>query len=586
MNNESNAMCFISTLAKLKSSSLEAVESSKSLSDFKKYMHIKREVQRQFEKQLMSVKDSDVAELIFLCGSVGDGKSHILSYYNENYPDIMRKFTIHNDSTASFYKNKPAIDSLVEVLDNFSDEKINNEHEKLILAINLGTLNNFIESDKENRFTKLKKYVEISKILEETHSVEHEEKKPHFQFVNFADYHLYSLVEEGARSEYLEALLDKITADDEKNIFDRKYKEVCMSCTSKKICPVKINFELLKKEVFRIAVIDVVIEAAIKDKLIISTRTLYNFVYELLVDARHINTGSAEPHNHISNLDEIQYCESLIINNLYNQVDSSDLLDSIHKIDPLWKRKENLDAFIVDYNNKDNIMHMFESYLPEIKYNFKKVEGIDFNHFNRRKLKDVLLKTFVRGYFLLNKNELFELNDKNYAKYVSYLYFWNKGMKIKLKDLYSLVKDGALHWNGDTDENRINIYIGQAQTHYSISQYTYIKQDLSSLFEHPDDELFSFSNSLVLNFKNTNSVETYKVEIDFTLFELLAKIVSGYRPNLKDKKLNIKFNEFVESVIRNGSKDETLLITQKNQLENKIYKLEYSDDFGYSFEVI
>ena len=139
-----NNECFISTLAKLKSSSLEAVESSKSLSDFKKYMHIEREVQRQFEKHLMNIQDNESSELLLLCGSVGDGKSHILSYYNEKYPEVMSKFTIHNDATASFYKNKPAIESLREVLENFSDQKIEESNEKLILAINLGTLNNFI----------------------------------------------------------------------------------------------------------------------------------------------------------------------------------------------------------------------------------------------------------------------------------------------------------------------------------------------------------------------------------------------------------------------------------------------------------
>lgn len=586
MQVKQNNECLISTLAKLKSSSLEAVESSKSLSNFKKYMHIKREVQSQFEKHLISVKDSDNSELILLCGSVGDGKSHILSYSNDNYPEIMKKFTIHNDSTASFYKNKPAIESLKEVLNNFSDEKIENSDEKLILAINLGTLNNFLEADKEERFSRLKEYVVSSKILEETHSIEHEDKISHFQFVNFSDYHLYSLVNKSARSEYLEILLNKVTAKDEKNIFNKKYNEICMGCSSKKMCPVKANFELLRKDIFRKAVIDVVIEAVIKDKLLVSTRALYNFVYEIIVDVRYINSGSAEPRSVIAKLDEMQYCEALIVNNLFSQVGLSELLDSIHKVDPLWIRKEKLDTFIVDFYNKDNVILLFGARLPEIQYYLKKVEEIDFNHYNRRELKNLLLKTFVRGYYLFGKNELFELKDKNYTNYVSYLYLYNKGKKQKLRNLYNLVKEGVLHWNGDTEDSRINIYIGQAQTQYTISQFVNIKQELSFLTEKEDKELFSFINSLVLNFKNTKNEERYKIEIDFTLYELLAKIVSGYRPNLKDKKLNIKFNDFVESIIRSGSKEETLIFTQKNKLENRAYKLEYSDDFGYNFEVI
>lgn len=575
--------CFISTLSKLKSSSLEAIESSKSLSEFKKYMHIEREVQRQFEKHLMAVKDSEKAELILLCGSVGDGKSHILSFYNENKPEIMKMFTIHNDATASFYKNKPAIETLKEVLINFTDEKMEESNEKLILAINLGTLNNFIESDEENRFTKLKEYVEVSRILEEVHSIENKEKTPHFQFVNFADYHLYSLVEHGTKSEYVEALLEKITAKNELNIFNKNYELLCLGCSSKMICPVKANFELLSKENFRRAIIDVVMEAVVKNKLIVSTRALYNFVYELIVDVRHINSGSVEPKNEIAKLDEIQYTEALIINNLFSRVGSSELLDFIHEVDPLWIRVEKLDAFIVDFYNKDNVMQLFEEDLPEFQNYLKKVNGIDVNLFSGRKLKDLLLKTFVRAYYLSGKNDLFELEDSNYNRYVSFLYLWNKGTKQKLRDLYSLVKEGTLRWNGDTEDSRVNVYIGQAQTKYEISQYVKLKQDLSTINEKNEMELFSFTNSLILNFSNIKNDEKYKVEIDFKLFDLLAKIVSGYRPNLKDKKLNIKFNDFVEAIIQSGTKDEVLIITQKNQLENKSYKLEYSDDFGYSF---
>lgn len=582
MNNE----CFISTLAKLKSSSLEAVESSKSLSDFKKYMHINRAVQKEFEQYLFTIQDNDTAELILLCGSVGDGKSHILSYYNENYPEVMAKYTIHNDSTASFYKNKPAIESLREVLENFTDEKIDNTHEKLILAINLGTLNNFIEADLENRFQRLKDYVEKSKILEEVRSVNHEEKIPHFQFVNFSDYHLYSLTNEGPKSFYLQELIKRITARSDENIFDKKYKEICMECPSKKICPVKANFELLRKDSFRNAIINVVIAAVIKEKLIISTRALYNFVYELLIDSRHINSGSAEPKNEISKLDEMQYCESLIINNFFTQSDSSELFAAIKELDPLWIRKENLDTFIVDFYNKENVIKLFNDELPEIQHYMKKVEEIDVNEHNRRELKDLLLKSFVRAYYLLDKNELFELRDEAYDEYVEYLYYWNKGVKTKLKDLYSLVKEGTLHWNGDTEDSRINVYIGQAQTDYTISQFVDIKQDLSNIVSNPEEELQTFLNTLKLEYKNSKTEESYRVEIDFNLYRLLSKIVNGYRPNLKDKKLNIKFNDFVEAIVKSGSKDEILIITQKNRIVNKSYKLEYSEDFGYTFEVV
>ena len=80
-----------------------------------------------------------------LCGSVGDGKSHLIAYLNSNHPEIMSNFKIHNDATESFDPDKTAIDTLAKVLNEFDDNHIDSSNEKLILAINLGVLNNFME---------------------------------------------------------------------------------------------------------------------------------------------------------------------------------------------------------------------------------------------------------------------------------------------------------------------------------------------------------------------------------------------------------------------------------------------------------
>jgi len=577
--------CFISTLARLKESSLEAVESSKSLSEFKKFMHIERAVQKELEKVLFNAAQSDGTQLILLCGSVGDGKSHLLSYYNENYSEIMKKFTIHNDSTASFYLDKPAIESLVEVLENFSDDKLNLTNQKLILAINLGTLNNFIEGDLENRFTLLKNFVVEKKLLEESSIETVCEEYEHFKYVNFADYHMFYLQDGEAKSDYINELLNKLTSDDINNIFYKKYTQVCSLCDSRNICPVKTNFELLKHPSIRNEIIKLIIQAIIKSKLIVSTRALYNFIYEMLVDRRFINTGSAEPKKDIAKLNELHFCEALIINNVFSQAESSELLNAIHKIDPLNIRNEKLDEFIVDYNNRANILDVYNQLLPEISKYLRKVEKIDFEDFNRVELKQALLKLFIRGYYLSGKNECFEITDKTYLNFVENLYYWNSGEKGKLKELYGMVKEGALLWNGEADDGMV-IFIGKPQTRYVISQIVDVKPSLSNLEKKDTNKLYRFSNTIFLRFEDNKSNTHFTVDVDYTLYELLSKILKGYRPNMKDKNLNIKFNNFVSQLALVGSKDEVIMIKEKNAIYNKEYRLEYSSDFGYTFEVV
>jgi len=198
--------CLVQELSRLKESSKEAVEGLGKFTLFKKYMHIERDAQKGLEELIIKANESTKAQLILVCGSVGDGKSHMISYLNnkKEYSDIMKTFTLHNDATESLEPNKTSMDTLNEVLDDFNDEKIEISDRKFILAINLGTLNNFIDSQYGTRFSILKKFVQDNKILEnsvENSSFNHNSS---FQYVNFSDYHIFTLKDGKVHSDYVE----------------------------------------------------------------------------------------------------------------------------------------------------------------------------------------------------------------------------------------------------------------------------------------------------------------------------------------------------------------------------------------------
>ena len=203
--------CLIQELSKLKESSREAVEGLNKFSEFKNYMHVTRDAQVELENIIVSASKSEKSQLILVCGSVGDGKSHIISYFKDKKSDIMKSFVLHNDATESLEPNKTSMDTLNDVLDCFSDEKIEKSNEKLILAINLGTLNNFIDSEYGDRFTMLRKYVENKKILENTIVDNKFEEESNIQFINFSDYNLYTLKDGKVQSKYIKELINKIT---------------------------------------------------------------------------------------------------------------------------------------------------------------------------------------------------------------------------------------------------------------------------------------------------------------------------------------------------------------------------------------
>lgn len=79
---------FLSQLSKLRKSSMESVENITSFDAFKKYLHVLRPVEEELRSLLSRVKATNKKTLILLCGSAGDGKSHLISYLKNADPAL------------------------------------------------------------------------------------------------------------------------------------------------------------------------------------------------------------------------------------------------------------------------------------------------------------------------------------------------------------------------------------------------------------------------------------------------------------------------------------------------------------------
>ncbi len=579
LDNKSESICLINELNKLKESSREAVEGLNTFTDFKMYMHVDRNAQRELEDIILEADKQENSQLILVCGSVGDGKSHIISYFKNKYPEIMSKFTLHNDATESLEPDKTSMDTLNELLENFTDEKIKSSNEKLVLAINLGTLNNFIDSKYGERFTRLKEFVNEKKILERSIIENKFEASNNIQFVNFSDYNLYTLKDGKVESDYIKSLIKKITDKSEMNIFYKSYQSNCIRCVNSGKCPIKANYELLGEEKTQDAIVDLLVQCIIKNKIIISTRALLNFIYDLLINRSYIDIHDPMFKDKIGRLKDLEYISSLTPNMIFEQNDLSFIFKSLSTLDPLNVRNREVDDFIIKFNNSTTIMEFFEEYIDYPKGYINNLnEDKKEEKINRKRRKEVL-KLFIRSYYLCGKGKLFDLKDEVYNDFIKYVYHWNKGDKSKLKDLYTEVKDGVVKWNGVADKNSINIFIGKNQIKYKISEYLELKADTSNLPSNAEIKLEKFLTTIEVKYKSDKTNKSYGIDIDFPLYELLRRVGNGYRPNKKDKNQFIKFIEFMNKIESAGSQNEELIFTEKNRDNNKKFKLEYDDEF-------
>ena len=585
-----NNNCLIDELKKLKESSKEAVENITSFSEFKNYMHVKRNVQDELFNIIEKSSKSDSSKLILVCGGVGDGKSHIISYFKNNYPDIISEFEIHNDATESFEPGKTSIDTLNDVLKDFNDDNILHSNKKLILAINLGALSNFIDSKYQENFKNLKQYVEDKKILDVDISDNSYEEESNFQFINFSDYHIYSLTEEKAKSQYVEDIINKIVQDDERNIFKNSYKSNCQNCDINYKCPIKINYEMLMKESVKEKLIDVLIECVVKDKLIVSTRSLLNFIYDFIVNTELDNKNNEELKVYIDKISCEQFIKCIFVSNLFEHRELSQILNSLNKIDPINSISEDLDNIIIKLNITEDIAGVFNSYLNIDGNNYLEslMSKNDVIEDEKMKLKtkteqnyliDSLINMFIRLNIFIPRENL-NLNDKIYLEYMKNLYYWNIGDIDNIENLYSDVKVAIYNWNGEALDGRINISVGKNQMRYKISQKLNLEADLSNIKVNESEELLKFNPSLIIGYESEENGINYKIDIDFNLYELLMRIKNGYRPNKNDKYNYINFVEFINKIQKLGSQNKEIYIEDKQGLGVSNYKLVYKQAFG------
>ncbi|MCQ2737843.1 MAG: DNA phosphorothioation-dependent restriction protein DptF, partial [archaeon] len=406
-------------------------------------------MQKDFVKELKRVADFDESHLVMLCGSVGDGKSHLLAYLSTEYPELLSKFKVHNDATESFDPDKNAIDTLADVLSSFNDYNIESSSEKRILAINLGVLNNFLESEyASENYTKLKSYIDDANIFE-SKFVSKNIIQDKVSFITFSDYHLFELNDDVdsnyVSSKYISSLMGRITNKVESNPFYRAYLK---DKEQNYVNPLIYNYEMLSNENVQKVIIDILIKIFIKYRKIVSTRDLLNFIYELIVPPE------IEDYDNFTNIED--FLNYLLPNMIFNSPERSNLLRLFSQFDPTLIRKEELDNFIIDLNINEDLKSVVSKYFDLSKLAFLE-DYIDelgsLYEFDPSKKKEII-STIIRFALFYGKPSIKKnFVDETYLNFLKYLHAYNVQNTSEYKGLFKDIKDAICMWRGYPKKN-------------------------------------------------------------------------------------------------------------------------------------
>ena len=268
--------------------SVDSVQNGMGFTDLDGYMHVDRPIEDKLMAK-MDELDSVGGGIILLVGSAGDGKSHLISRIKQM--SDWDEHCFYNDATASSSPKKTAIDTLKEALVPFKDANLKTTTEKLVLAINLGKLNSFIEDESVKS-----EYTEIVNATlplfdddDATPPIETQRVKVVDFSVNRAfEFHPSNRTEYPVEASFLSSILEKVVEKTSSNPFYQAYLKD-KATEKKKKDPLLFNYELLFIPEVRHTICMTIVEAIIRCKLNITPREFLDFIYSIVVYPRYFD---------------------------------------------------------------------------------------------------------------------------------------------------------------------------------------------------------------------------------------------------------------------------------------------------------
>lgn len=564
----------LNELSKLSDSSKEAVESYKELDQFKKYLHIERSIQRELKEILQEANVSDESQLVLLCGSVGDGKSHLLAYFNEEYPEIMNNFSIHNDATESISPELTEIETLKVILNPFRDDSIDKSNEKHILAINLGVLNNFLQDDDvKANYTKLIEFITNSNIFNQD-ITNRSCTSNKFKLISFGDYNIYEITADGPKSDYINTLLNKVINKSENNFF---YNAYLRDTEENHISPVILNYKILSSPGMVDKITDLIVASIVKNKKILGTRELLNFIYELLVPTNIDGFDMAS-----SSMD---YINSVLPNTLFASQERGNLLKSINKEDPLKLRNEEIDKLLIKLNISSDVKSVLNEYfdgeiIEIVEFILVEIDNLDEI---TDSTKQDIIDTIIRLLYLTSDEKLSEFfEDEAYVKFMKYLYYFNCGKIGEYKDLFEEVRKSIINLNGSPKDKYI--YLNEELQNFKVAEPLDFRRSKYKSRENIDIEVIEkFKTDIMLGFEVQSKGVHEALSLDYELYKKIMNINKGYYISKNDREEGILFIEFIETLLSHGDMKNELLIEDKRD-ENKFFLRHDYLDGEFTFE--
>lgn len=525
-----------------------SVQNGDSLNNRERYMHVKRPVEDTLYDKMRQVKKQGKG-LVLLMGSAGDGKSHLISCIRKS--NEFKDFVFYNDATVSFSPDAKASETLKQVLADFSDENIQWTSKKMLLAINLGKLNEFIEdSEVQDHYQTLINLV--SPVFEEN-GFNIIKDIDEIKVVQFTNHQIYKIFKNDSSqypidSSFLKQILQKITEESNENPFYVAYMESRL-VASNHLDPIILNYELLRIPAIQDAIVKMIIESVIRFQLMITPRDFFDMIYRIVVYKNYEHFNANE-----------HFFEALLPTLIFNGGDNR-ILNNIYSLDPLkYSCNSHDDELAVLFTARQFPSTYFNE---EIQKKIP-VQVIDYvNSFYRNNGKDIERISA----FLFRLKHLLSYHSECHA-YKDFLHillkFYNND-KNSMITTYRLVDNAIVRHYGAYYEKKDRVPLNIQGSTYKLFAGISKKMALPVVFYQNENEFYPFIQLQWNVGKNKDSVS---LKLDYDLYEYLIDLSHGMLNLNYENDKSLEFNRFIRQLIKYSNCEEEVYILDDNNNEH------------------
>lgn len=507
--------------------------------ELKEQLFVEQEIETELQRYLNIAKPG---EIIFLCGSSGDGKSEILTRCQSD-PRYQKKFNFHLDATHSFAPQQSAIDAMNELFENHHSYS-----DPLLVGINTGMLANFAREGASAHET-IRAVIDL--FLSKQQEGESPYQKNNCTFFDFEHYPKFQFDINKQYSLFITSLLKKLTCSDDENLFHTIFRsDESTGCDLRVVA----NFKIIRMR----GVQDLLITQLFKVRLIkdqfVTTRTLLDFLHLLI-------TGPG-----------------YLFDNLFT-ASENDLIKKVSDFDPARLHSYELDQFILRYE-----LGLVD---PELDDFIAALEPLHIK-FDRQCVKPGDATSLVRLFWLLQHESL---GNDYHRKFSA---FFNESLFERYSEIWHLHRNYTADSEQKKSLNRfyafelitgIQCYANRKAPELSMQKEEFflgefggvkitapveIKPDWDAIRNKHTAHPTGFDVYLKVG---RNPLP--HIHIGLNLFELLDKLNNGYRPNKYDKNAIVLLDEIVELIAEQAKSSSEIKFYDGGQ---RVYRAKTDDD--------